>query len=409
MLKFARKLIAPIICIAFIGVALLSNAAKIGGFIPKAFGTLTPVFAGFCIAFVANLVLGRLEKLWDRIFRKKKTSFRLRRGICLVLSEIIILGSLSLIFFVVIPHLAGAISSFVANLSVYAGNLRHYWEKISEFLARFSIVLPEIPQEQDKIIESITNFLSKNGNMLVDKAFNVMVKAGNALVSVIVAFTISVYVLLRKEQLGAQMRKLIHGIFSEESYRKIYDFFALCNDCFSNFVTGQLAEVVINTLLCLIGMLILRMPYALMISVLVGITALIPVFGAFIGSGAGALLILLVDPIKAIWFVIFIIAMQQVDGNIIYPRVVGKSVGLPSMLVFVAVTVGGNAFGILGMLFAVPVCTIVYTLLGRLVDSKEAKKKKSGEEPENGEKTEGGEEPESGETSEKCDAAEPHE
>lgn len=196
MLKFARKLIAPIICIAFIGVALLSNAASIGGFIPKAFGTLTPVFAGFCIAFVANLVLGRLEKLWDRIFREKKTSFRLRRGICLVLSEIIILGSLSLIFFVVIPHLAGAISSFVANLSVYAGNLRHYWEKISEFLMRFSIVLPEIPQEQDKIIESITNFLSQNGNMLVDKAFNVMVKAGNALVSVIVAFTISVYVLL---------------------------------------------------------------------------------------------------------------------------------------------------------------------------------------------------------------------
>ena len=219
--------------------------------------------------------------------------------------------------------------------------------------------------------------------MLADKAFGVMIKAGNAIVSVIVAFTISVYVLLRKEQLGAQLRKLIHGVFSEKNYRKIYDFFALCNDCFSNFVTGQLAEVLINALLCLVGMLILRMPYALMISVLVGITALIPIFGAFIGSGVGALLILLVDPIKAIWFVIFIIAMQQVDGNIIYPRVVGKSVGLPSMLVFVAVTVGGNAFGILGMLFAVPVCTIVYTLLWRFIDSGEAKK--SGEASESGE------------------------
>ncbi len=382
-MKSARKLIAPIICIAFIGVALLSNAAKVGGFIPKVFKALAPVFAGFCIAFVANLVLGRFEKLWDRIFKKKRTSCRVRRGICLVLSEIIILGSFSLIFFVVIPHLAGAISSFVANLSVYAENLRHYWEKISEFLMHFSIALPEIPQEQDKIIESITGFLSKNGNMLADKAFGVMIKAGNAIVSVIVAFTISVYVLLRKEQLGAQLRKLIHGVFSEKNYRKIYDFFALCNDCFSNFVTGQLAEVLINALLCLVGMLILRMPYALMISVLVGITALIPIFGAFIGSGVGALLILLVDPIKAIWFVIFIIAMQQVDGNIIYPRVVGKSVGLPSMLVFVAVTVGGNAFGILGMLFAVPVCTIVYTLLWRFIDSGEAKK--SGEASESGE------------------------
>ena len=262
----------------------------------------------------------------------------------------------------------------MANLSVYAENLRGYWEKIREFLARFSVSIPEMPYEQDKIIEAIMSFLSENGNMIVDKAIDITLKTGSALVTVIVALSVSVCGLLQKEKLGAQVSKLMQGIFSDGMRRKLYDFFALCNESFSNFVTGQLAEVVINTLLCLVGMLILRMPYAWMISVLVGMTALIPVFGAFIGSGVGALLILLVDPVKAIWFVIFIIVMQQVDGNIIYPRVVGKSVGLPSMLVFVAVTVGGNAFGVLGMLFAVPLCTILYVLLRRFLDSREKKK-----------------------------------
>ncbi len=373
-MKVIRKLIAPIVCLAFIGVALLTNAESVGGFLSKSLRAFSPLLIGFCIAFVSNIVLKKLEALWDKIWKNRRTSFRLRRGICLLLSEAIIFGSFLLIIFVVIPHLASAISSFVANLSVYAENLRGYWEKIREFLARFSVSIPEMPYEQDKIIEAIMSFLSENGNMIVDKAIDITLKTGSALVTVIVALSVSVCGLLQKEKLGAQVSKLMQGIFSDGMRRKLYDFFALCNESFSNFVTGQLAEVVINTLLCLVGMLILRMPYAWMISVLVGMTALIPVFGAFIGSGVGALLILLVDPVKAIWFVIFIIVMQQVDGNIIYPRVVGKSVGLPSMLVFVAVTVGGNAFGVLGMLFAVPLCTILYVLLRRFLDSREKKK-----------------------------------
>lgn len=373
-MKILKKLAAPIVALAFISVALLTNAADIGAFLSKAFGVFTPVFAGFCIAFVANLVLKLFEKLWDKIFEKakRKCSARMRRGVCLALSEILIIGVVLLVIFVVVPRIARAVAAFVSNLSGYAENLNFYWAKIHEFFAGLSISLPDSPFEGEKLTEKITEFLSKYGNTIVNKAVDFTLKAGNAAVNIILAGTISVYVLLRKEQLGAQVKKLMRGIFSEKRYDKMMDFFSLCNDCFSNFVTGQLAEVVINTLLCLCGMVILRMPYALMISVLVGITALIPIFGAFIGSGAGALLILIAEPKKAILFVIFIIAMQQLDGNVIYPRVVGKSVGLPSMLVFVAVTVGGNAWGILGMLFAVPICTVLYTLLGRFLDKKEA-------------------------------------
>lgn len=371
-----KKLAAPIIALALIGVALLTNAADIGAFFPKFFGAISPVFAGFCIAFVANLVLNLFEKLWDKIFAKakKKCSARVRRGVCLALSEVLIIGSVVLVIFVVVPHIARAVSTFVSKLPDYAENLNLYWLKIHEFFAKLSITLPDSPLDGERLTDRITELLSKYGNTIVNKAVDFTLKAGTTAVNIIVAGTISIYVLLRKEQLGAQTKKLLRGLFSDRHYNKITEFFSLCNECFSNFVTGQLAEVVINTLLCLCGMLILRMPYALMISVLVGVTALIPIFGAFIGSGAGALLILIADPKKALWFIIFIIAMQQVDGNIIYPRVVGKSVGLPSMLVFVAVTVGGNAWGILGMLFAVPICTVLYTLLGRFLDKKEAER-----------------------------------
>ena len=148
----------------------------------------------------------------------------------------------------------------------------------------------------------------------------------------------------------------------------------MTNRTCSNFVTGQLTEAVILGTLCFLGMLIFRLPYAGVISVLVGFTALIPIFGAFIGVGIGAFLILLVSPIKALWFILFFVILQQLEGNLIYPRVVGKSVGLPGIWVLAAVTVGGNAFGLAGMLLAVPLCSVLYTLARQGVNARLARK-----------------------------------
>ena len=144
----------------------------------------------------------------------------------------------------------------------------------------------------------------------------------------------------------------------------------MTNDIFTRFVTGQLTEACIIGILCFIGMLIFGMPYAAIISVLIGFTALIPIFGAFIGTGIGAFLILLENPLKAFWFVVFIIVLQQLEGNLIYPRVVGKSVGLPGIWVLTAVTIGGGLFGILGMLFSVPVCSVLYVLFRKFVNNR---------------------------------------
>lgn len=178
----------------------------------------------------------------------------------------------------------------------------------------------------------------------------------------------------QKETLTGQAKKVVRALFSEKWAHWITDVARMTNRTFSNFVTGQLTEAVILGTLCFLGMLIFRLPYAGVISVLVGFTALIPIFGAFIGVGIGAFLILLVSPIKALWFILFFVILQQLEGNLIYPRVVGKSVGLPGIWVLAAVTVGGNAFGLAGMLLAVPLCSVLYTLARQGVNARLARK-----------------------------------
>jgi predicted PurR-regulated permease PerM len=173
----------------------------------------------------------------------------------------------------------------------------------------------------------------------------------------------SIYLLSQKETIGRQAKKVLFAVFRDDKVEKLLSVASLSNQSFSKFVAGQLLEAVIIGVLCFIGMLIFRMPYAGVISVLVGFTALIPVFGAFIGTAVGAFLILLVNPMKALWFVVFIIVLQQVEGNFIYPKVVGKSVGLPGIWVLVAVTIGGGVLGVAGMLLGVPFASAVYRII----------------------------------------------
>ena len=178
--------------------------------------------------------------------------------------------------------------------------------------------------------------------------------------NVILGLVFAFYVLSQKEKLGRNLKKVIFAFLSGERAESVLNFFALTNRIFTSFVTGQITESVIIGSLCFLGMVTLRMPYVPMISVLVGFTALIPVFGAFIGTGVGAFLILMVNPIKALWFILFIVVLQQVEGNLIYPKVVGKSVGLPGIWVLAAVTIGSSAFGELGWLW-LALCAPLFT------------------------------------------------
>jgi len=195
------------------------------------------------------------------------------------------------------------------------------------------------------------------------------------IVDLVLGFVFSMYVLSQKEKLGSNVKKVMNTFLPQKRVGQVTEIIAISDKAFSNFITGQLTEALIIGALCFIGMVAFNMPYALTISVLVGFTALIPVFGAFIGTAIGAFLILMVSPIKAVWFIVFIIVLQQIEGNFIYPKVVGKSVGLPGIWVLTAVTIGNGMFGLLGMIVAVPTFSVLYTLLKKVVDNKTKKQK----------------------------------
>jgi len=190
----------------------------------------------------------------------------------------------------------------------------------------------------------------------------------SGVINLFMGFVFAIYMLLQKEKLIKQFKKLFKAYLPEDKSRKLFYIGTITNDTFKKFFGGQFIEAVLLGILCFIGMTIFKMPYALTISVVIGVTALIPVFGAFFGTIIGAILILAVNPTQAFWFVIYIVVIQQIDGNFIYPKVVGDSVGLPGIWVMLAVIVGGNSLGIVGMLIGVPVASIVYKLVKEYVN-----------------------------------------
>ena len=350
----------------------LNHFNVLAALIKSIINIISPFIVGITIAFIVNVALRLLEKLWDKLLSNKKSPHlhKFKRPLCLVLSLVLVLGLIFAIIFIVVPEFIASVESFVSMLPAYLDNAEKWWNDLSHMLNRFSVVLPEFNIDAEKLIESVGKFVSEKGQMFVNKTINITTSIFSAIFNFVISFAFSIYILAQKESLGIALSKLFRALLGEEKAAKLFAFAELVNKSFTNFVTGQLTEAVIIGFLCFVGMLIFGMPYASAISVLVGFTALIPVFGAFIGTAIGAFLILLVNPIKALWFVVFILVLQQLEGNLIYPKVVGKSVGLPGILVLAAVTIGGNAFGVVGMLLSVPICSIIYTLSTQAIEKR---------------------------------------
>lgn len=373
-----KRLIYPMILIAF-GIILylgLSNGAVILAIVKKLFAVIAPLVLGLALAFIINVPLKVFEDLWKKIFKKAKTNKneKFKRPVCLVLSILLFGAAIFAILFMIIPELITTGEGLVANLPEYIAGLNEWWQKVVDFAAKRGAELPEISLSADKISETIGNFINDNKNTVFDKTIGITTSIFSGVIDAVLALSFSIYILAQKEKIAYRIKRITYAFNKEEKADKMVDFAKRTNLTFTKFITGQFIEAVIIGVLCFIGMKIFRMPYASIISVLVGVTALIPMFGAFIGTIIGAFLILLVSPIKALWFVIFIIVLQQLEGNLIYPKVVGNSVGLPGILVLVAVTVGGKLFGVPGMLIGVPLCAVLYCLLKEVVEVRLEKK-----------------------------------
>lgn len=366
--KKTVKRILLIIAFTVILIWAVYNHKLLFKYIGELYALISPFVIGLCIAYVVNVIMRPIERMWMKLLSRFKGKWveKLKRPICLLLSILLIIGIILAVVFLIIPELSESVSSLVSMIPSYVTEIESWWEALSKRLVKYGVDLPQFNFNPDKLID----FLKDGGTAVLNTTLSATTSIVTAVINFVLALAFSIYVLAQKETLKRQSKKVMSRLMKPEKMQKLLDMLDLINRTFTNFITGQLTEAVIIGVLCFIGMSIFRMPYAPAISVLVGFTALIPVFGAFIGTAIGAFLILLVKPIQAVWFVVFIIVLQQFEGNLIYPKVVGKSVGLPGIWVLVAVTIGGNAMGVVGMLISVPLCSVLYVVARNAVNGR---------------------------------------
>lgn len=368
-MELSKKTVKRILLIITFTVVLIwgiYNHKLLLNYLGSVYALIRPFVIGLCMAYVVNVIMRPIERMWMKALSKCKGQWvkKLKRPICLLLSILLIIGIILAVVFLIMPELSDSVASLVSMIPSYAAEIEGWWDALSARLVKYGVDLPRFSFEPDKLID----FLKDGGTAVINTTLSATTSIVTAVINFVLALVFSVYVLAQKETLKRQSEKVLARIMKPERKKKLIALLALVNRTFTNFITGQLTEAVIIGALCFIGMAIFSMPYAPAISVLVGFTALIPVFGAFIGTAIGAFLILLVKPIQALWFIVFIIVLQQFEGNLIYPKVVGKSVGLPGIWVLVAVTIGGNAMGVIGMLISVPLCSVLYVLARNAVN-----------------------------------------
>ncbi len=347
---------------------LLHETDRAGAVWALVSGLFSPFAAGAVIAFVLNVPMRAIEKLLYKIERKG-----LRRGLSILLTLFAVLLVLTGVVYLVIPQVVATVEVLVAEIPGFINRLGQWGKQLlednPELLAwlsentefdsiNWTSLLQQVFAEVGNRLSSIMDRLS----LVVDQAFNFVVAFGNGVFNGVMSFVFALYCLSRKEILARQGRRVIYAIFPEKFSDEAIRILRMTNSTFSNFISGQCLEAVILGVMFVISMSIFGMPYMPLVSVIIMITALVPIVGAFVGCVLGAFFILVDDPVMAFWFVIMFLVLQQIEGNLIYPKVVGTSIGLPGMWVLVAVAVGGDLMGPVGMLLMIPLASVLYAL-----------------------------------------------
>lgn len=321
---------------------------------------IMPFLLGIMIAFILNVLMIRIEKILSRfILDKKYTSFK--RVISIIVSLLIVIGVIGIIITLIIPELTNAIKVIVKSFPETFEQLQVWINQNGNSFPQLETWINSV--DLNSIASELSGLFKIGLTGMLGSTVDVISMFFTSILNLVVGIVFALYILMSKETLKRQSHKLIDAYIPKRISVKLLEVGTLARTTFSNFVIGQTVEAFILGTLCAVGMAVLNLPYAPMVGSLVGITAFVPIVGAFIGGGIGAFMILTVDPMQALIFIIFLVVLQQLEEDLIYPRVVGSSVGLPSIWVLFAVTVGGGLWGITGMLFSVPVLSVVYALI----------------------------------------------
>lgn len=346
------------ICLAALLILGIKYFDQIAGVALKLWNVAFPLILGVAVAYVINIIMVRVERIY---FPKTKNRFvaASRRGVSIVVSLLLVAGIFSLVARLVLPELGKAFAVIGRNVPIFLEEAAAWLEENNA--GNTADMLKNV--DWNNVMDKVADVVKSGFTSFVNSTLTAVGAVVGSVVNFFIGLIFGIYILSGKEKLHSQVSRIMHAYMKERTVARIRYIYRTANETFSSFIIGQCTEAVILGTLCTIGMLLFRFPYAPMIGAFIGATALIPIVGAYLGAAVGAFMILTVDPLKALLFIIFIVVLQQLEGNLIYPRVVGSSIGLPGIWVLAAVTVGGGLGGIGGMLLGVPVAATAYKLI----------------------------------------------
>lgn len=368
-----RKIKVGIIIAAFTVAffLLLNNFDSFSAFCSKFIGIFSPFIYGICFGFIINSIMRFLEEKAFKKLNSKPVWKKLKRPVCLTLSVLVVIGILAALLSFVLPQLIDSASKLMENSSAYINGFTQFANNLLGRMGMETDIVGYINQVYTTFSDKVIGYITSSLPQLADAAKGLT----SGIVNIVMGFVIGIYMASMKEKLILGCKRAVYAFLPQKAADYIRHVYKLVNKRFSGFVTGQLTEAFILALLCFIGMSIFQMDYPLLISVIIGSTNIIPMFGAWIGGIVGALITLIVNPPMAIWFLIFLIVLQQIESNLIYPKVVGDSIGLSAIWVIFAVVVGGALFGFAGIVLGVPSFAVLYNLLSEAISNRLEKKK----------------------------------
>ena len=335
-------------------------------------GILAPFLLGAAIAFILNVPMRAIER---HLYPNARRGAALRRPLALVLTLVAVIGVLALAGGVIGPGVRDAVKSIASQVPAAFDRLYNWLLDLEKYLPQIEGFVNELNIDWKSLSQKAIQLAQSWGGSLLSSGGGFIGGVVSGVSTFVIGLIFSFYILLQKEKLSRQGRQVLYGLLPQKKADRTLELLRLANRTSSSFLSGQCTEAVILGTLFVVVMTIFRLPYAVLVGVLIALTALIPIVGAFIGCGVGALLIAVTDPWKALVFVILFLVLQQIEGNLIYPHVVGSSVGLPSIWVLAAVTLGGKLMGVAGMLFFIPLCSVLYALFRDFVKGRLAEKK----------------------------------
>jgi predicted PurR-regulated permease PerM len=333
------------------------NFKVIVSFLMMVFSLLTPFFIGFALAFILNKPHKMFTRTYSKLFKKEKNK-KYANIFAIVTTYLLAFALVAALISFIVPQLAESISTLVENFDGYTDNFLKFIDSL-KLVDTFDIDISNF----DSVIQNLIATATTTVKTFLPYIFTFTSTLIKTITNLAFGIIISIYILASKDTLKAQVKGLIYAFIPKRKADKFYEIARITSTTFSNFITGQLTEVIILGVFCFVGMMIFDFPYAILISTIVGLTNVVPIVGPFIGAIPSTFIILLVNPTKAIWFIVFFIIIQQIEGDIIYPKVVGDSIGLPAIWVLLSIIVGGGLFGVIGMVIGVPVTSVIYRLI----------------------------------------------